>query len=98
MPEIDAALAALDFTGISTVVIVADRLAALDLSGAWRLRELVRELAAQQIQATFRGAAPDQLRLVDKTLSDEAPPHRPALPQSTPASDMQLEGAIRRPL
>lgn len=98
MPEIDAALAALDFTGISTVVIVADRLAALDLSGAWRLRELVRQLAAQQIQATFRGAEPDQLRLVDQTLSDQAPPQRPALPQSTPASDMHLEGAIRRPL
>ena len=98
MPEIDAALAALDFTGISTVVIVADRLAALDLSGAWRLRELLRQLAAQQIQATFRGAEPDQLRLVDQTLSDQAPPQRPALPQSTPASDMHLEGAIRRPL
>ena len=98
MPEIDAALAALDFTGISTVVIVADRMAALDLSGAWRLRELLRQLAAQQIQATFRGAEPDQLRLVDQTLSDQAPPQRPALPQSTPASDMHLEGAIRRPL
>jgi len=98
MPEIDAALAVLDFTGISTVVIVADRLAALDLSGAWRLRELLRQLAAQQIQATFRGAEPDQLRLVDQTLSDQAPPQRPALPQSTPASDMHLEGAIRRPL
>lgn len=97
MPEIDAALAALDLTGVSKVVIVADRVAALDLSGAWRLRELVRQLAAQQIEATFRGAEPDPLRLVDKTLSDEAPPARPALPEAIP-TDTNLEEAIRRPL
>jgi phospholipid/cholesterol/gamma-HCH transport system permease protein len=97
MPEIDAALAALDLSGISKVVIVADGIAALDLSGAWRLRELMRQLAARQIQAAFRGAEPDQLRLIDKTLSDEAPPGRPALPDMAPA-DMQLEEAIRRPL
>jgi phospholipid/cholesterol/gamma-HCH transport system permease protein len=97
MPEIDAALAALDLSGISKVVIVADGIAALDLSGAWRLRELMRQLAARQIQAAFRGAEPDQLRLIDKTLSDGAPPGRPALPDMAPA-DMQLEEAIRRPL
>jgi len=98
MPEIDAALAALDLTGISKVVIVADRVAALDLSGAWRLRELVRQLASQQIQATFRAAEPDQLRLVDQTLSDAAVPGRPASPETTAAVDTHLEVAIRRPL
>jgi len=98
MPEIDAALAALDLEGISKVVIDADRVAALDLSGAWRLRELVRQLAARQIEATFSGAEPDQLRLIDKTLSDEAPAGRPALPEATPAADTHLEEAIRRPL
>ncbi len=72
LPQIDAALAAVDLSGIRKVVIVADRVAALDLSGAWRLRELLRELAAQHIEATFRGAEPDQLRLVDKTLTSEA--------------------------
>ncbi len=98
MPEIDAALAAVDLTGISQVVIVADHVAALDLSGAWRLRELLRDLASQQIQASFRGIEPDQLRLIDKTLSHEGSPGRPALPEATPSTDTQLEEAIRRPL
>jgi phospholipid/cholesterol/gamma-HCH transport system permease protein len=99
MPEIDTALAALDLAGISKVVIVTDRVAALDLSGAWRLRELLRTLASRQIQASFRGAEPDQLRLIDETLSDETPPPgRPALPEATPAADTHLEEAIRRPL
>ena len=93
MPEIDSALAALDLAGVRKVVIVADRMAALDLSGAWRLRELLRQLASQQIEASFRGAEPDQLRLIDATLSNEAPPGRPV---SVPPTD--IEDAIRRPL
>ena len=95
MPEIDAALAALDLSGVRKVVIVTDRVAALDLSGAWRLRELVRQLAAQQIEATFGGAEPDQLRLIDATLAKEAPPGRPA---GVPVTETHLEEAIRRPL
>jgi phospholipid/cholesterol/gamma-HCH transport system permease protein len=72
LPEIDAALAAIDLAGVRRVVIVSDQLAALDLSGAWRLRELLRQLASQHIEATFRGAEPDQLRLIDRTLSSGA--------------------------
>ena len=95
MPEIDAALAALDLSGVREVVIVADRVAALDLSGAWRLRELLRQLASQQIQATFRGAEPDQLRLIEATLTREAPLGSPV---SVAQAETHLEGAIRRPL
>jgi phospholipid/cholesterol/gamma-HCH transport system permease protein len=78
MPQIDAALAAVDLAGVRKVVIVADRVGALDLSGAWRLRELLRQLAAQHIEATFRGAEPDQLRLIDKTLTGEPTTGEPA--------------------
>ncbi len=95
MPEIDAALAALDLSGVRKVVIVADRVAALDLSGAWRLRELLRQLASQQIEATFRGAEPDQLRLIDATLAREVPFGGAA---GVPHTETHLEEAIRRPL
>ena len=71
LPEIDAALAQVDLAGISKVFIVADKVSALDLSGAWRLREFLRQLASRNIEAAFRGAEPDQLRLVEKTLADE---------------------------
>jgi phospholipid/cholesterol/gamma-HCH transport system permease protein len=101
LPAIDAALAAIDFEGVRTVVIVADQVGALDLSGAWRLRELLRQLAARNIETSFRGAEPDQLRLIDKTLADESAGgwgarQGAAAPDESAAA--QLESAIRRPL
>jgi phospholipid/cholesterol/gamma-HCH transport system permease protein len=104
LPEIDAALAQLDLAGISKVLIVADRVAALDLSGAWRLRELVQQLASRNIEASFRGGEPDQLRLIDKTLAEENTHAAGAVAEGTGAGALSddavaaAEAAIRRPL
>ena len=107
LPAIDAALAAVDFDGVRSVVIVADRVGALDLSGAWRLRELLRQLTARSIETTFRGTEPDQLRLIDKALADEpaggwgagADAARAAgTGAHDEAATADLESAIRRPL
>ena len=63
-------------------------LAALDLSAAWALREFVRRARAAGAEVSFRGSAPDQLRLLDETLKEAAarrrtPPRRePAAPGS----------------
>ncbi|HET9105800.1 MAG TPA: ABC transporter permease [Steroidobacteraceae bacterium] len=68
-PQIDSALAAVDLSGASRVEIATDRLAALDLTGAWRLREFVRRARVRGVQVDFAGDPPDQLRLVEETLS-----------------------------
>ncbi|MGH8169386.1 MAG: MlaE family ABC transporter permease [Steroidobacteraceae bacterium] len=67
-PQIDAALAAVDLAGAARVVIATDRLAALDLTGAWRLREFVQHARRAGAEVAFAGTQPDQLRLVDDTL------------------------------
>jgi phospholipid/cholesterol/gamma-HCH transport system permease protein len=72
--QIDAALAALDLEGSRRVEISTERLEALDLSGAWRLREFVKRTRAAGAEVTFRGTPPDQLRLVDETLKRECSP------------------------
>jgi phospholipid/cholesterol/gamma-HCH transport system permease protein len=46
----------------------------LDLSGAWRLREFIRQARAAGAEVTFAGTPPDQLRLVDQTLEGQSPP------------------------
>jgi phospholipid/cholesterol/gamma-HCH transport system permease protein len=66
--QIDAALAAVDLAGLRQVEISTERLTALDLTGAWRLREFVRRARSAGVEVAFAGAPPDQLRLVDETL------------------------------
>jgi phospholipid/cholesterol/gamma-HCH transport system permease protein len=67
--QIDLALAAVDLAGASHVAIATDRLAALDLTGAWRLREFVQRARHAGVEVAFTGTPPDQLRLVEQTLS-----------------------------
>ncbi len=100
LPEIDAALAAVDLAGVRKVVIVTQGLAALDLSGAWRLRQLLRQLASQHAEVNFRGPEPDQLRLVDQTLSDAVTGSAAAaIAGTTPAGRFaDVEEAAIRPL
>jgi phospholipid/cholesterol/gamma-HCH transport system permease protein len=66
--RIDTALAAVDLAGARRVEIATDRLAALDLTGAWRLREFVLQARHLGAEVAFAGAPPDQLRLVEETL------------------------------
>jgi len=57
----------------------------LDLSGAWRLHEFIKCTEAAGVEVTFKGAPPDQLRLVDQTLKGRIPvcsQQRPRVPLS----------------
>ncbi len=62
--------AAVDVHGAHAVVIDAAGLKSLDLSGAWALHEFVRRTRESGAQVSFRGAAPDQLRLLEETLKE----------------------------
>ena len=73
LPRIDAALTRVELTNTSRVVIRTEGLRALDLSGAWRLRDFLQQLRQGGTDVQFQGALPDQLRLVDTTLKGEAP-------------------------
>jgi phospholipid/cholesterol/gamma-HCH transport system permease protein len=72
LAQIDAALAAVDLANARRVSIGTKSLTALDLSGAWRLREFLQQARNSGAQVEFRGPTPDQLRLIDSTLTAEA--------------------------
>ena len=78
--EIGAELAALDLNGVRTVSIATDRLVLLDLSSAWRLREFIASAEHAGAAIGFRGARPEQLKVLDEALAKEAfqPPGVPA--------------------
>jgi phospholipid/cholesterol/gamma-HCH transport system permease protein len=73
LAQIDAALAGADLANTRRAFINTQGLNTLDLSGAWRLRELVRQLQQSGAEVQFRGTPPDQLRLIDTTMKGEAP-------------------------
>jgi phospholipid/cholesterol/gamma-HCH transport system permease protein len=73
LAQIDAALAGIDLADARRVSIGTKSLTALDLTGAWRLREFLQQARDSGAQVEFRGPAPDQLRLIDSTLKGEVP-------------------------
>jgi phospholipid/cholesterol/gamma-HCH transport system permease protein len=81
--EAEADLEAVDLSSVRRVLIDAQPITQLDLSGAWALHQFVARARAAGAEVTFRGAAPDQLRLLDETLAEaqkgveEAPPAPP---------------------
>src|ERR1700761_5191916 len=75
MTQIDAALAGIDMAGARRAGLNTQRMGALDLSGAWRLREFIRAARASGVDVQFKGEPPAQLRLVDTTLQNEPPEH-----------------------
>ena len=70
VPAIESAVAALDLAAARQLSIATQRLTALDLSGAWALRQLVRRARAAGAVVRFRGTPPDQLRLLDEILKE----------------------------
>jgi phospholipid/cholesterol/gamma-HCH transport system permease protein len=74
LEQIDAALAGVDLANARRISIHTKGLTALDLSGAWRLRDFVQQARQSGAEVQFQGTAPDQLRLVDSTLKGEGPP------------------------
>jgi phospholipid/cholesterol/gamma-HCH transport system permease protein len=72
--DIDDALTGVNLAGARRIEISTGRLDVLDLSGAWRLREFIKQAEAAGADVTFRGTPPDPLRLVEQTLKGESPP------------------------
>jgi len=91
---LQAALAQVDLTGVQDLRIGTARLAALDLTGAFELREFVRRARAAGVTVGFAGTPPDQLRLVDETLTGAAPaaapPAAPVIEEGLPEHSPQL--------
>lgn len=96
--EIDRALATVDLTSTQRVEISTERLKVLDLTGAWRLHEFIRQAQSHGAEVAFKGTPPDQLRLVDQTLRGESPPCS-QLKQKIPLSPIEeLEAPALRSL
>jgi phospholipid/cholesterol/gamma-HCH transport system permease protein len=70
--EIGAELTALDLRGVRKLTIATDDLVLLDLSGAWRLREFIGAAEKAGVAVSFRGAPPEQLRVLDDALARDA--------------------------
>ena len=63
-------LAAVDLQAARRVSIDAGALTKLDLTGAWALHQFVARARAAGAAVSFKGSAPDQLRLLDDTLQE----------------------------
>lgn len=69
MPGIDAELAGLSFAGASELRVRAPETVPLDLAGAWRLREWLKEAEGAGLSVAFVGQAPSQIELIESTLA-----------------------------
>jgi phospholipid/cholesterol/gamma-HCH transport system permease protein len=90
---IAAALAAVDLRAMRRVLIGTSGLTSLELSGAWALREFLQRARRAGVEVTFRGAPPDQLRVVDETLK-EPPGDAPAATAAAAADEGEGERAL----
>jgi phospholipid/cholesterol/gamma-HCH transport system permease protein len=86
LAAIDADAAALDLAGTTTVSLSASA-ASIDVSGAWRLRQLLGRWRASGASVEWRTPQPEILALVDRTLSDETLAH----PVPAPSSESAFE-------
>ncbi|HYC08402.1 MAG TPA: ABC transporter permease [Steroidobacteraceae bacterium] len=84
--QLAAQLAAVDLTATRQVLIDAQHLTTLDLSGAWALRQFVERARAAGVSVAYRGAPPDQLRLLDQTLKESAAAAPEALGATAPTA------------
>jgi len=95
---IQTGLAAVDVAAARQVSIATQQLTALDLSGAWALRQFVRRARAAGAAVTFRGTPPDQLRLLDETLKEGGTtgvPEADAVPEAERALEAIGRQAVR---
>jgi phospholipid/cholesterol/gamma-HCH transport system permease protein len=92
LPQIDAALASIDFVGVRSVSIATGRIGTLDLSGSWRLRRLVARALAAGVAVRFEGEEPAQLKLIEEALARS---ETPAVPVTTVDP---LEFALEEPV
>jgi len=81
MPQfasLESQLETLDVGSARDVRVVTQGLTALNLSGAWALRQFLARAGAAGAAVSFDPAPPDQLRLVDETLKAAEPAATPA--------------------
>jgi phospholipid/cholesterol/gamma-HCH transport system permease protein len=90
---IAAALAAVDLRALHRVLIGTSGLTSLELSGAWALHEFLQRARRAGVEVAFRGAPPDQLRVLDETLKQGA---GEAVPAPEPAGERGALAAIGR--
>jgi phospholipid/cholesterol/gamma-HCH transport system permease protein len=95
---IQTGLAAVDVAAARQVSIATQQLTALDLSGAWALREFLRRARAAGAVVTFRGTPPDQVRLLDEILKEGGTtgvPEADAVPEAERALEAIGRHAVR---
>jgi phospholipid/cholesterol/gamma-HCH transport system permease protein len=92
LQAIEREFAALGATDCSTVSLSAARAATLDLSGAWKLRELLGPIRAAGTAIVWRDGEPELLRLVERTLTSTEHP----LPAQSSESTFEPVSAIGR--
>jgi phospholipid/cholesterol/gamma-HCH transport system permease protein len=77
-----AQLAAIDLGAVHEVKVSTREVGALELSGAWALREFLQRARAAGVAVSFDGTPPAQLRLLDETLKE---PQAQSAPQPAAA-------------
>lgn len=92
LASIDAALDAIDLTGVRHLTVGTESLAVLDLSAAWRLRQFLNRVRQLDGAVQFRGPQPDQLRLIEQSV--DANPH--AAPDGEADSHLEPVEALGR--
>ena len=73
--EMDRTLGAIDLAGVRHVRVDTSKLAVLDFSAAWRLREFIERVRQLDGEIVFEGGEPEQLRLITDCLVRA--PYRP---------------------
>ncbi|HUI61009.1 MAG TPA: STAS domain-containing protein, partial [Steroidobacteraceae bacterium] len=92
LAQLDAELAAVDLASARCILVATTGLTVLDLSAAWRLRGFLRLARERGVEVSFRGAPPDQIRLIDATL------HEPAAAPPPPAPELGIEALTEQGL
>jgi phospholipid/cholesterol/gamma-HCH transport system permease protein len=92
LPAIDAELDALSLAGVGTLSIRIPEGQAMDLAGAWRLRDWAEAAERGGVQVQFEGGKPGQIDLIDSTLAGK----RQRVPSSSSESKFEPVSALGR--
>jgi phospholipid/cholesterol/gamma-HCH transport system permease protein len=92
LPAIDAEIAAITLSGVSTLRIAIPESVNMDLAGAWRLRDWAEEATRAGAAVEFAGDRPGQIELIDATLAGKV--H--ATPPSSSESRFEPVSALGR--
>jgi len=97
LPSIDAELAAIPLAGLDLLRIEVPEDVALDLAGAWRLREWIEAAKIAGARVEFEGREPGQVVLIDETLAGKvrAVPLTSSEPEFEPVSAIGRQAARR---